>query len=320
MFFDSTSPWRNRVSSARVSSPGRGARRSRLRPLRRPTRGLLGIDHLIEQLENRSLLTSLTVGPNINITKSAANEAETTIAINPTNANNLFAIDTITYQGHFSTDGGLTWTLSNMAGFHAQRRRSQAVWDSFGNLFVTQFGHGADIEVGVSSNGGASFSSVQTIAGSGGADQPTLAVGPSGVAGTPGAVWVSYERGATSWPPEPLSMASGSVGAFNAPETAPGSTNGDFGSVSIGPAGQVLVNYQDGLSGGAAGGEGPGTISTNLDPDGLGPAGFNARITAHEYQRRRYRLYPAPAWPVQRGRPHHRLRGQPRLRRQRRRA
>jgi hypothetical protein len=69
----------------------------------------------------------------------------------------------------------------------------------------------------------------------------------------------------------------GLLGAFSAPETAPGSSNGDFGSISVGPAGQVLVNYQDGLGGG----EGPGTISTNLDPDGLGPAGFNARIAAH---------------------------------------
>src|SRR5271157_4565948 len=56
MFFDSMSPWRNRVSSARVSAPGRGARRSRLRPRRRATGGLLGVDHLIERLEDRRLL------------------------------------------------------------------------------------------------------------------------------------------------------------------------------------------------------------------------------------------------------------------------
>ena len=74
MSFDSTSPWRNRVSSARLSSPGRGARRSRLRPLRRPTRGLLGIDHLIEKLEERTLLSTptVTVGPNVNVSKEPA--------------------------------------------------------------------------------------------------------------------------------------------------------------------------------------------------------------------------------------------------------
>ena len=56
MFFDSASPWRNRVSSALVGALGRGARRSRLRPRRRENRGLLGIDHLIERLEDRRLL------------------------------------------------------------------------------------------------------------------------------------------------------------------------------------------------------------------------------------------------------------------------
>ena len=56
MSFDSTSPWRNRVSSALVGAFGRGARRSRLRPRRREKRGLLAIDHLIEQLEDRKLL------------------------------------------------------------------------------------------------------------------------------------------------------------------------------------------------------------------------------------------------------------------------
>ena len=56
MSFDSTSPWRNHVSSALVGAFGRGERRSRLRPRRRAGGGLLGIDHLIERLEDRRLL------------------------------------------------------------------------------------------------------------------------------------------------------------------------------------------------------------------------------------------------------------------------
>ncbi len=261
------------------------SRRARLRGRARRASRLLGrrpFTSGVEILEARRLFTvDFLVGPDINITKSAANEAETSIAINPTNTNNLFAIDTISYQGRYSTDGGQTWSLSNMAGFTPPPQDAQAVWDSIGNLFVTRMGTGGQIEVGVSSNGGASFSNVQIIAGNAGADQPTLAVGPSGVAGTPGSVWVSYEQDAVIKASGAAVNGLGLVGAFSAPETAPGSTNGDFGSVSIGPAGQVLVNYQDGLSGGAASVEGPGPISTNLDPDGLGPTGFNAAITAH---------------------------------------
>ena len=56
MSFDSTSPRRNRVSSARVGVLGRGALRSRLRPRRRAGGGYLGIDYLLERLEDRRLL------------------------------------------------------------------------------------------------------------------------------------------------------------------------------------------------------------------------------------------------------------------------
>src|SRR5262249_54454338 len=105
----------------------------------------------LEGLEDRLVPTiSLLVGPDINITQSAANEAETSIALNPTNANNLFAIDTNTYQGHYSTDGGKIWKNSNMAGFTSGGfNDAQAVWDSFGNLFVTRMGTGRQIEVGI---------------------------------------------------------------------------------------------------------------------------------------------------------------------------
>src|SRR5438034_792714 len=106
-----------------------------------------------------------------------ADEAESTIAINPTNPRNLFASETKTGLARFSIDGGLTWTTSNL-------------------------------------------------------------------------------------------------GAFNAPEIAPG-PGGDFGSIAIGPSGQVLVDYQNNASG-----NGPDTIKTNLDPDGLGPVGFNPVLVA----------------------------------------
>jgi len=56
VFFESMSPWRNRVSSALVGAFGSGERRSRLRPRRRASGRLHGIDHLIERLEDRRLL------------------------------------------------------------------------------------------------------------------------------------------------------------------------------------------------------------------------------------------------------------------------
>ena len=64
------------------------------------------------------------------------------------------------------------------------------------------------------------------------------------------------------------------MGAFHSPEVAPG-PGGGFGSIAVGPNGQVMVDYQDNNSG-----IGPDTIKVNLDPDGLGPAGFNRVVIA----------------------------------------
>src|SRR5262245_1381796 len=95
--------------------------------------------HVRPQLENLEyrLTPSFTVGPNINTTKSAGGEAEDAIAVNPTNAQNLFVSSTGTGGHHFSLDGGKTWADSDtsavMGGISGGDE--QLAWDSFGNLF-----------------------------------------------------------------------------------------------------------------------------------------------------------------------------------------
>jgi hypothetical protein len=62
----------------------------------------------------------------------------------------------------------------------------------------------------------------------------------------------------------------GQFGSFTAPESVPTSAGkGDYGDTAVGPAGQVLVTYQDQTNG-----QGGSHIYTALDPDGLGPDGF----------------------------------------------
>ena len=65
----------------------------------------------------------------------------------------------------------------------------------------------------------------------------------------------------------------GQVGSFISPEDVPGSKAGSFGDIVVGPDGQVMVTYQDNIPT-----EGPSNIFVNLDPDGLGPAGFGPAI------------------------------------------
>ncbi len=62
----------------------------------------------------RAIVTT-TVGPNVNISAALGNNAEQSIAINPTNPNNLFASETIAGVSKFSVDGGLTWHNSNLS-------------------------------------------------------------------------------------------------------------------------------------------------------------------------------------------------------------
>src|SRR5262245_52479044 len=136
--------------------------------LNRPTRPLQGRGRPrhsarlnVEALECRVTPVVLAVGPNINITKSAVDDAETSIIVNPTNPLNLFATSTAGNAFVFSTDGGLTWNNSNISQVLGglSGGDQQAAWDTFGNLFVTYFaGANLNTVVALSTDGGATFS------------------------------------------------------------------------------------------------------------------------------------------------------------------
>jgi hypothetical protein len=229
----------------------------------------------LERLETRLCPSWATVGPTVNISKATGNQAESTIVVNPTNPLNVWESDTLTNVCHYSTDGGATWLTSNLSGIPSSIGDVQAAWDHFGNLFFTRITSSGSIQVARSSDGGATFKDPSTIANSSGGDQPSIAVGPSGVPGVAGSVWVSFTNGSNQL------VAAGapvngfdSVGTFNAPEVAPG-PGGDFGDIAVGPSGQVMVTYQDNGSG-----AGPDTIKINVDPDGLGPQGMGPVIIA----------------------------------------
>jgi hypothetical protein len=60
----------------------------------------------LEVLETRTVPAVLVVGPNVNITRAAGNQAESTISVDPNNPLNLFESDTISGVGHYSLNGG----------------------------------------------------------------------------------------------------------------------------------------------------------------------------------------------------------------------
>lgn len=231
-----------------------------------------------EPLEGRTLLAAqLSVGPLVNITRIPLNETEPAIAIDPSNPNRLFAgaiggPAAGGQVGAYSTDGGATWQARVMSdgsdGTPVACCDATLSFDSFGNLF---FGYiDLDNLTGVillSTNGGQTFTQIADL---GSMDQPTVITGPGDQPGTQ-SLWVTYNRNGQIFARGARITGLGQVGAFNA-EQATGET-GNYGDIMIGPNGQVFVAYQEN-----AGGEGPTFISGNLDPDGLGPAGFQPKV------------------------------------------
>jgi hypothetical protein len=220
----------------------------------------------------------LTVGANANITQSTNNQTETTLAVNPLDPQNLFAGANggYTYTPaklplpsvfYYSTNGGMNWQTSNVAALPAVCCDQSTSWDEFGNLFLTYLAQSGPVVVALSTNGGASFGLLYQTTNA--PDQPTIITGPGG-SYAPGSVWITYSGGTAQGAPV---YGLGDVGLFSAPEY--GLPGGTYGDIAVGPNGELMITYQSN-----PGGAGPDTISVNLDPDGLGPAGFNAGVTA----------------------------------------
>jgi hypothetical protein len=219
------------------------------------------------------------VGP-VDISRANGNQSEASLALNPTNPSNLVAFSNDQGTGgvhvYVSNDAGATWSnrqIGNNDGLGVNACcDTQAAFDQFGNLFAVYIdftGGAADaIKLLLSTNGGATFTLLSTLAtsSSGALDQPSLAVGA-------GNVWVDWNNGGRMNARGAAVTGLGVVGAFTAVEAAP-APGGSFGNIAIGPAGQVLITYQQELSN-----VGPDNILVNLDADGLGSGGFGSSIT-----------------------------------------
>jgi hypothetical protein len=221
--------------------------------------------------------------PNFNVTAMPGNEAEDAIAVNPTNPSNVVAMSTLPdvvagLAVGVSFNGGQTWSPSVIGTTGDPLGEiccdQQLAWDRFGNLWMTYLVNtNGDVLVALSTNGGTSFTKVADIQTKFG-DQPSIAVGPN-------SVWVSY----TASPGKQIQAfgarvtGPGGFESFSAPENVPSPGNGDYGDTAVGPAGQVMVTYQN-----AANGQGGADIYTAVDPDGLGQSGFGKpTLVAHSH-------------------------------------
>ncbi|HMJ46924.1 MAG TPA: sialidase family protein, partial [Ferruginibacter sp.] len=225
-------------------------------------------------------VAQVTGGVDVNISQLANYQNECAIITNPLNTLELFSACNNSGPGLFasrSIDGGLTWIYPDPADRTiADGDANQGplaccdptlAWDNFGNLFIVYLGNTNTVETLLSTDGGATFTSLVTF-GPASVDQPTVAVGA-------GQVWIVWNQSGQMVARGAPVTALGSVGAFNALQIIPGTSGCSFGDLAISPNGVVCQTCQT-----PTGGQGPATILVNTDADGLGPGNFAAAVTA----------------------------------------
>jgi len=233
---------------------------------------------------------------NVDVSQRHLNESEEAIAINPTNPNNVVVFTNVGHReaglaaGMFlavSFDGGKTWTR-RLVGLGADDPLGDSCcdpslsFDRYGNLFMTYLFQAENtVPVALSTDGGLTFKVVANIpappkgtpAKAAGdnrglfrfVDQPTIVAGH-------GEVWVVFNAGGPMFATGAPVAGLGQVGSFFTGEVVPGTNNCTYGEIAIGPAGQVMQVCTLTESG-----QGGGKLFVNVDPDGLGPAGFGGR-------------------------------------------
>jgi hypothetical protein len=226
---------------------------------------------------------------NVDVSQRVGNESEEAIAVNPTNPKNIVVVTNIAegVSGMFaavSFDGGLTWA-TRIIGDNDNLGDSccdpSLSFDEHGNLFFTYlYNVENEVPVALSTDGGLTFNIIAKIA------KPASSTGPTAnterlfrfvdqptITAASGEVWLVFNAGGPMFATGAPVTGLGQVGAFSAFQAVPGTNNCTYGDVAIGPGGQVMQVCSLTESG-----QGGGKVFVNLDPDGLGPAGFGDRV------------------------------------------
>jgi hypothetical protein len=231
--------------------------RSRIRSPRRrrqqqnPGRQARSFAPLLEQLEARCLLSVNTsthvAGPNIDVSNNQAGyQGETTIAINPTNPQNMIAgannlgSGGVT-QSYFTTNGGTTWTGVNLGG----NGDPGVVFDQFGNAYFSMIDSSDGISVAKSTDGGATWGApVQVAAPTDGLqDKPYIAAGVDALNPSLARIYVGWDDNGAG---DVLKVASSNDGiTWTAPVAVDGHIDETYAQPGVGPNGQFYVAWDN---------------------------------------------------------------------------
>jgi hypothetical protein len=240
------------------------------------------------------LFPAISVGANVNLSHEVGNQFEGSVAIDPTDSSRIFALgrdESGNLIGARTSDGGATWISSRMGTAVSSPDHLPPAWgntsatfDSYGNLFVsylstTQWTY---TDFGMSTDGGATFT--HTAALNKLTDQPVVAAGH-------GEVWVMYDQGGVNLAQGATDTGPGAIGSFGPAEAMTGANGGAFGDLAIGPQGQVVAAFGSLVA--------PGPVTVSIDPDGLGPLGFQAAVSVSTTNVGGFDFIPAaPNWGI----------------------
>src|SRR5919201_4588386 len=220
----------------------------------------------------------------VDVSRWHNNESEETVAINPTNPNNIVIVSNVDVPeaGMFegvSFDGGASWTtklIGNNDNLLDACCDPSLAFDKYGNLFLSYlYNVEIPVPIALSTDGGLTFNIIANIskpthtAGEKSAnyrytDQETITTGP-GPNGRGQQVWLVVNAGGPMVATGASISGLGRVGAFRPTVVIPGTNNCTYGDVTIGPNGQVANVCTTTESG-----QGGGKLYVSVDPDGLG--------------------------------------------------
>ena len=130
-----------------------------------------GIALAISQV-SAALADSLSVGPNVDISGFADNEAETTVAVNPANPNNVVIVSNFqtadALMESVTFDGGATWSARMIADGSDDLGVAccdpNAAFDQYGNLFLIYLDLRAKkVQTAYSTDGGLTLQFLATL-------------------------------------------------------------------------------------------------------------------------------------------------------------
>jgi hypothetical protein len=210
---------------------------------------------------------SITIGPNVNITRLAGSQTDTAIAINRLNPNQIAVSSNGGPNGiytAYSTNAGSTW---NTGLFNASTCCSSSMGaDNYGNIYMAYLNSALGTSIARSTDGGANFSVLQSIPSfTGFSDHPELAVGPGPTAGS-NSIFIRDTTGGSN---RIISATSTGLGVNSQFTTITGLGTGNFGSTAVGPGGRNAFTSME-----PAGGIGPALLPIRYDADGVGPGRY----------------------------------------------